>query len=151
MLKGSVYTKGGKGGDDDGSHKYSDDEEPIEAALEKELKSKLSRQITNTMSNSKKSRQEAKIKIESNSSVEKSLADGLGVVGEETMEYGSPRGHLEGRRGSRDPRKVVVEKLNNLALEDTQILDMKAQMQKIAANYRVNEFLEATYKRNKDA
>ena len=40
MRKGSVYTKGGKGGDDDGSHKYSDDEEPIEAALEKELKSK---------------------------------------------------------------------------------------------------------------
>ena len=141
-----------KGGHGDGaSHRGSDDGEPIDEGLERELLGKLGRQITINMTTSKKSRQDAKIKVESGSSVAKSLADGLGAVGEETGEYGSPHGHFEGKRQSRDPRKVVIEKLKNPALEDTQIFDMKASMQRIASKNRVNELLEATYKRNRES
>ena len=50
----------------------------------------------------------------------------------------------------RDPRKVVIEKLGTKYLRDQDILDLKVDMQKIAMKNRVKEFLEKTYKRNKD-
>ena len=101
------------------------------------------------MQNNKKSRQDAKINQTSGSSVAKSLADGLGAVGGD--EYGGHTSHFGEKKGSRDHRKVVVEQLKNPNLQDEEILNMKASMQKIAAKNRMLEFLEETYKRNSNS
>ena len=51
---------------------------------------------------------------------------------------------------SRAPHKIVINKLKNQTLQNEDIMDMKESMQKIAMKNRVDEFLEATYKRNKE-
>ena len=98
------------------------------------------------MKSNKKSRQEAEINQNSGSSVERSLIDGLGHAENIEMEYGSPK-----RKGqSRSPKKIFLNKLKNQTMQDEEIMAMKKSMQKIAMKNRVAEFLEVTYKRNKD-